>query len=847
MATKQKKKKTPPPAPVLPYAPPAGTVNSATTSGTSRYTDAYSVLSVGKINEISAEGTQAFLVTGKGEVILRIEVWSNRCIRFRYGRHELQSDFSYARKADATRAPATVKLVTKSSGWELKTTDLVCKIAKSDGSITIKDRQSGQIVHEYAMAYQARTTLMKGLDFVGIQLKTEKNEGFFGLGDKSWNTDLHGKYFQNWCTDSFGYHFDSDNLYRAIPFFMGLRKGIGYGIFLDNTYRTHFDFNSNQDGLTTIWADGGEFDYYFFLGPALTTVATDYAQLTGLPELPPLWAMGFHQCRWSYYPEARVRELAANFREKKIPCDSIYLDIDYMDGYRCFTWNKEHFPDPKGMIGDLKADGFHTVVMIDPGIRKDEKYSVYQSGTELDVWCKRKSGEDMEGPVWPPVCVWPDYTDPAVREWWGPLYKELYVDQGVSGFWNDMNEPAMFKVNHLTFPDDVYHDLEGRGADHKEAHNIYGMQMARATYDGLKELQPAKRPFLLCRANYSGGQRYAALWTGDNVASWDHLAMANRQCIRLSISGYSFVGTDIGGFVDDPTGELMVRWLQLAIFHPVMRIHSMGNNADGAAEAEAEEVKKAEAMNRQDQEPWVFGEPYTTNARKAIEQRYRLLPYLYTAFRQHLQTGKPLLRNLFFEDQTDPQCRAFGDQFICGDDVLVAPVVKPGAKSISVYLPKGDWYDFYKGKHYAGGAKYKIATKTDRIPMFVRAGSIIPTVKPVQHTGELAAAKELELTVYLGTKKGHGQLYWDAGEGYGYESGDFIEANYHFKSSKKKNTIYQLRNGKYDASFRQVRLLLVGLDNTPKSVKVDGRKADINKTKRGLEMVVPFGFKVIEF
>jgi alpha-glucosidase len=315
----------------------------------------------------------------------------------------------------------------------------------------------------------------------------------------------------------------------------------------------------------------------------------------------------------------------------------------------------------------------------------------------------------------------------------------------------------------------------------------------------------------------------------------------------LSISGFSFVGTDIGGFVNEPAGELMVRWLQLAIFHPVMRVHSMGNNADGAAEAEANEVKKAEELNRQDQEPWVYGEPFTTDARKAIEQRYRLLPYLYTAFRQHLLTGKPLLRNLFFEDQADPMCRKFGDQFFCGDNILVAPVVKEKVKTVTLYLPKGDWYDFYKGKHYVGGKKYKVTTKTDRIPMFVRAGAIIPTVQPVQHTGEFANVKELELSVYLGTKKGKGQLYWDAGEGYGYEEGDFIEANFHFKSSAKKTTIYQKTNGNFEPSFRQIRLFIVGKKKAPKTVRVDGRKVNVNKTKRGLEIVVPFSFKVVEF
>ncbi|MEM9931937.1 MAG: TIM-barrel domain-containing protein, partial [Bacteroidota bacterium] len=321
-----------------------------------------------------------------------------------------------------------------------------------------------------------------------------------------------------------------------------------------------------------------------------------------------------------------------------------------MDGYRCFTWNDQHFPDPKQLIKDLRKQGFETVVMIDPGIRVDEAYETYTSGIKEDVFCRRVDGELMLGPVWPPLCVWPDYTRPEVREWWGKQYKKLYKTDGVSGFWNDMNEPAVFQVNSLTFPDGVMHDMDGSPRDHRAAHNIYGMQMSKATYDGLKELKPKVRPFVLTRATFSGGQRYAAVWTGDNIASWEHLRLANLQCQRLAISGFSFCGTDIGGFAEVPTGELLVRWLQLGIFHPLYRVHSMGNNVDGAAEAEADQIAEAERLNRLDQEPWAFGDPYTSLNRAAIELRYRLLPYLYTTFFDHTKNGTPFLRPLSFVD-----------------------------------------------------------------------------------------------------------------------------------------------------------------------------------------------------
>ncbi|MEM9992329.1 MAG: TIM-barrel domain-containing protein, partial [Bacteroidota bacterium] len=420
--------------------------------------------------------------------------------------------------------------------------------------------------------------------------------------------------------------------------------------------------------------EGGEMNYYFIAGPELLKVAERYTTLTGRADLPPLWALGFHQCRWSYYPEQEVRDLADTFRKLEIPCDAIYLDIDYMDGYRCFTWNKDYFPTPKKMISDLAEQGFQTIVMIDPGLRVDDEYEVYQSGLEFDAYCRRSTGEIMVGPVWPPECVFPDYTRPDVREWWGQLYHELYVEQGVSGFWNDMNEPAMFKVNIGTVPDDVMHYHEGTPCDHRKAHNIYGLQMSRATTEGLKQLKPEKRPFLLSRATYSGGQRFAAVWTGDNVATWEHLHIANTQAQRMSISGFSFIGSDIGGFAEQPTGEMMVRWLQLAVFHPFMRIHSIGNKVDGASEVEKEEVEAMERENRLGQEPWSFGENWTPLVKAAIELRYVWLPYIYSTFWQHTYYGTPMLRSAIFYDQTDEKLKDEEQIFLFGDQVLVCPI-----------------------------------------------------------------------------------------------------------------------------------------------------------------------------
>ena len=832
--------------PRLPYETAPDTINEKDTVSTLRYDDVFYDHFVGKVEALERPDPRTFLLIGDGDVHMGIQIHSDHVIRFFYSYGREADDFSYARDPATDKGEANIELTETATTTEIRTAALVVSVNRKDASVTITDLETGKVVHEYARPFYARFTLMKGLDQMRLQFRTSAQEAFYGLGDKSWDTDLQGRWFENWNSDSFAYGRERKALYRTVPFFYGLREGTAYGIFVDNSYRSFFDFNSNKDDLATVWTDGGEFDYYFIAGPDLNDVAVRYAGLTGLPELPPLWALGYHQCRWSYYPESRVKELAATFREKRIPCDAIYLDIDYMDGYRCFTWNKEYFPDPKRMITELRADGFHTVVMIDPGIKVDDDYSVYLEGVERDAFCRRSTGELMIGPVWPSECVWPDYTNPAVREWWGTLYRELYVEQGVSGFWNDMNEPAMFKVSALTFPLDVRHDFDGYTGDHKKAHNIYGMQMTRATFEGLKSLLPAKRPFLLGRASFSGGQRYASLWTGDNIASWEHLALANRQCLRLSISGFSFVGTDIGGFVDDPTPELLTRWLQLSVFHPLMRVHSMGNNTDGAAEVEEDDVKEAEANDRQDQEPWVHGGQHTEHNRKAIELRYRLLPYLYTAFQHHVSTGLPFLRNLFFYDQHDPLCRQYGDQFVVGNDLLVCPVVEPGKQSLGVYLPQGEWYNYFTAKRYTGGKKVRARLRADRLPIFVRAGTVLPTAEVVQHTEELSRAETLHLSLFLG-ERGAGELYWDAGEGYGYQIDQFTRRKYTFTREGKRITLRQTTEGSFNVSFRRAHIHLLGLEHAPGRVEVNGELLphSLQFDRRSASVVVPFNFQEV--
>lgn len=821
------------------------TVSVQQTEASKRYKHVYTEISPDRIKSKETDGN---VVTFRSlnNFGLRMTFRSPEVVRFHYSRRGVfRDEFSYAVLPAEGEKTYVTEEKEEAEYFVLHTSKLIIRINRSDMTVTISDSRGKVLAEECAPQY-TRSTILKGMTDVRTAFKAKEGQAFFGMGDKASELNLRGRKFENWNTDSFGYHKNQDPLYRAIPFYYALHEGNAYGVFMDNPYRSFFDFDSEENGTVSFTAKGGEMNYYFIYGPELDEVAARYMRLTGVPEMPPLWALGFHQCRWSYHPESRVREVADKFRDLNIPCDSIYLDIDYMDGYRCFTWDKEEFPDPKTMIADLKKQGFHTVVMIDPGIRTDRDYHVYKEGIEGDYFCRRTNGEIMHGPVWPPDCAWPDYTRPDVREWWGKLYEGLYNDDGVSGFWNDMNEPAVFQITRATFPDEVRHDYDGHPTNHAKAHNIYGMQMSRASQEGLKALQTEKRPFLVTRATYSGGQRYSAVWTGDNVATWEHLEIANRQCQRLSISGFSFCGTDIGGFVEEPGGELLVRWLQLGIFHPFYRIHSSGNNLDGAAEAEKDLIRALEEENRQDQEPWAYGEEYTKHARTAIELRYRLLPYVYTTFRRHIMSGKPMLRSLAFYDQTDAKAVANESGFVFGEHILAYPIAKENATETEVYLPKGKWINYHTGEVFTGGTEVNIPVSIENSPIFVKAGAVIPHYPVMQYTGE-KEVEELTLRVYYGKGLTYSELYEDAGEGYEFLNGDYSLREFYGKGEGGKLTLKQMKEGSRKSSYKNIRMEFYGFGATPSVVKADDKEIEVTAGENGsFVAIVSADFEKIE-
>jgi len=750
----------------------------------------------------------------KNGVALQVTVVRDSVIRFRYSTTgKFENDFSYGVTIHASRGYSFLDVTENETHYIITTSKLICKVEKLSLQVSLYDAIDLKLINQDEIGFHWEECYEHGGDIVKMSKACQKSESFYGLGDKPVDVNLKGKRFENWATDSYAFGKNTDPIYKAIPFYTAIQDKKSYGIFFDNTFKTSFDFAQERRNVTSFWAQGGEMNYYFIYGPQMEDVVKNYTDLTGKPHaLPPLWALGFHQCKWSYYPEANVKEVTNTFRDLKIPCDAIYLDIDYMDGFRCFTWDKNYFPDPKRMVKELEDDGFKTVVIIDPGIKIDADYLVFKEGLDKDYFCKRADGPYMKGKVWPGECYFPDYTNPEVREWWSSLFKELIEDIGVKGVWNDMNEPAVMDVPNKSFPDDVRHDYDGNPCSHRKAHNIYGTQMARATYHGLKKYAYPKRPFVITRSAYSGAQRYTSTWMGDNVATWEHLAIANNQAQRMAMSGFSFAGSDIGGFAEQPQGELFTRWIQLGVFHAFCRVHSSGDHGD--------------------QEPWVFGEEVTDIVRKFVELRYQLLPYLYTAFWKYINDGTPILKSLVLYDQEDTATHYRSDEFVYGEQMLICPIQEPNAKGRRMYVPKGKWYNFWTDELVEGGKEMWVEAELDSMPIFIKEGAVIPKYPVQQYVGE---KKFDDITLDLYYKEGieSSKLYDDAHDGYDYKKGRFSLRTFKVTGKKDELIIQQHKRGDFNADYTKFNIVFHNLPFEITSIQIDNVATPLKEVKLG--------------
>ena len=777
----------------------------------------------GRLENWKHEGDQITIHTDN-KVILIIEVFTDHVMRLRYlTEGYIVPDFSYALPEDGNRGYNDLHVEETAKHIVVQTPKLSCSISKKGLQAEFRNA-NGELLNKDEKGFHWQHHHRYGGNIVKMSKEVQKNEHFFGLGDKVGAFNLRDKRYQIWGSDNYGYENYTDPLYKNIPFYIGLHDKKCYGIFFDNTFQSFFDFASERKTATSFWAMGGEMNYYFIVGSDMLKVSERFTRLTGKSDLPPLWALGYHQCKWSYYPESNVREVCNKMRALDLPCDAIYLDIDYMDGFRCFTWDNEKFPDPPGMIADLLEQGFKTVVIIDPGIKVDPEYHIFKEAFENDYFCKRADGPYMMGKVWPGDCYFPDFTDPEVRDWWADLFKELIAKDGVYGVWNDMNEPAVFEVESKTFPEDVRHDYDGHPCSHRKAHNIYGMQMTRATYEGVKKYAYPRRPFIITRSAYAGIQRFSSVWTGDNIATWEHLRIANIQCLRLSISGISFCGSDIGGFIEHPTPQLYVRWMQMATFHPFMRTHSSGDHGN--------------------QEPWSFGPDALKIVRKFIKLRYTLLPYLYSAFDQYVNKGRPILRPISFYDIEDEESYYREDEFFHGDHLLICPMMDQ-QQGRYLYLPKGEWYDFWTNERLDGRQEIYRKVPLDSIPVFVHAGAVMPFYPVMNYVGE-KKIESLRLRVYYCHELVKSHLFEDRGDGYDYSRGYFNRKTFNVKGNDKKLQIWQNITGQFEPEYKNYHIEFVDIPFDINSIEVDGEKVQWTVEDELVVIQVPTTFTEIE-
>lgn len=593
-----------------------------------------------------------------------------------------------------------------------------------------------------------------------IVKKLGKEDAVYGLGDKPGCLNRRGYVYVNWNTDNPAPHVDSfKSLYKSIPFFMVLGENYCYGIFADNTYKTTFDFGFESSEYYIVSHEKGFLDYYFFPGEKPSDVVKKYTGLTGTTPLFQRWIYGSHQSRWGYCSQDEILGIAEAFEKNEIPCDVIHMDIDYMDGYRVFTFDKERFPDTKALSETLADKGIKLISIIDPGVKKDEAYFMYREGMEMDAFAHDAQGAVYENAVWPGTSVFPDFSREDVRKWWGEKTKIL-LDHGIRGIWNDMNEPASFRG---PLPDDV----KFAAGAHDEIHNIYGHLMAKATYEGLLEQDNGRRPFVLTRAAYAGSQKYCGGWTGDNHSIWSHLTLSLEQICNLSLCGMAMCGSDIGGFGSDVTPELLVRFYQAAVFAPFFRNHS--------------------AVGTRRQEPWLFDEKTRDAVRKTVRLRYRFIPYIYDLARECERTGEPIVRPLVYEYPHDKMVRNICDEYLLGKFVLVAPVTAPGKFAREVYLPEGEWYDYETNEKYTGG-KYILAdAPLDKVPVFIRAGAILPVAEGNIQSTEDITSENTRILTYPG--QGTFIHYEDDNETLAYREGSYNAMEYTLNGEKLKKKV----------------------------------------------------------
>ena len=572
-------------------------------------------------------------------------------------------------------------------------------------------------------------------------LPVAKGTSLYGTGETTGSLIRNGKKITLWNTDNYKYSLaGGKRLYQSHPWVLGVNSdGTAFGVIADNTWKQQIDLS---DSIRFI-SEGPAFRVIVIKRNSPQEVITELTNLIGRMEMPPLWSLGYQQCRYSYVPDTRIKNVADTFRLKNIPCDVIWMDIDYMERFKVFTFDPLKIPDPKGVNDYLHQKGFHSIWMIDPGVKVEKDYAVYESGTRGNHWVQTPDGKEYHGKVWPGQCAFPDYTMPRTRTWWAGLYKD-FMATGVDGVWNDMNEPSVFDGPNGSMPENNWHRGGGDlpAGPHIRYHNVYGMLMVKASREGILKVNPAKRPFVLSRSGFLGSNRYAATWTGDNCGTVDNMKLSIPMTLNLGLSGQAFSGPDLGGFTGITTPDLFGQWVAMGAFFPFMRGHASNDSNN--------------------KEPWAFGQEIENVSRIALNRRYRLLPYFYTLFHEASKTGMPIMRPVFFADPKDTTLRKEDQVFLVGNDVLVIP-----KWAVNPVLPSGIWRTASIAGENSTTDKYQADVK-------VKGGAIIPMGRIIQNTTQYSL-DSLTLLVSLDKNgKASGTLYEDAGDGFQYRKGEYL-------------------------------------------------------------------------
>ena len=766
----------------------------------------------GKCRSYEVSGSQVvFHCENKVNVMLKL--CSPGIVKLWYKQGDFQRDNESFAVVNENIDNAGVLSVSEQAGsYEIYTNELIIRVTKDPFKVRMFDKYQKLLLEDFQEKGYVKDSFQQST------FKTMRpNEHFVGLGEKSGALDRRGKSFKMWNSDKPCYATDEDPLYKSIPFFM---SNFGYGIFFDNTFKSEFNFGTASNEYFSFSSPGGEMIYYFIFGPSYKQIIGRYTQLTGKPIMPPEWALGFSQCRGLYTNEKLARDVAAEFRQRQIPCDIIYQDIGWTQYLQDFEWRKENYQNPKKMVADLAAQGFKMIVSQDPVISQNN-CKQWREADSLGYFVKDvRNGKSYDMPwPWGGNCGVVDFTNPKVADWWGSFQQKVLND-GVRGFWTDMGEPAWSNEEDK---DRLF--MKHHAGMHNEIHNVFGLTWDKVVTEQFEKRNPNKRVFQMTRSAYAGMQRYTFGWSGDSgdgndvTNGWNKLAAQVLLAQSAGMGLIPFWTTDISGYCGDikdreAMAELYIRWMQFGVFNPLSRAHHEGNN---------------------EAEPWTFGKEAERICREAIQLKYTLHPYLYTYARNAFDTGLPLMRALLLEYPDDTETYKLESEFLLGKELLVAPVVEKGATVKKVYLPQGEWIDFNDGiTVYPGKQWISYPVTINTMPLFVKRGSVIPEIPVQQYIGENKNSR-MWFDIYPASE-GYScdfTLYEDDGETNDYKNDIFGKTEIKCVSSKEdfNVTIITKNEDGWNQNKNRIFGIKIHLDKAPKSIFSDALK--FKQTKAG--------------